>query len=187
MTTWGSADRSVLGNALRQTPSTLVKKPQNVKTTAIVINTTAVIPTHEILSGPPWFTFELRSLSASESATGIPGLGFYGNTPLLQQGCGMGYGRVGHATQHTGDFPHPFITLNSFEKGSRTTLLHGFRNDEMRPATCRDLWQMRDAKNLVRLAELPHFKGDLCGDFSPDIGINLVKNKEGDPVLIGKG
>jgi hypothetical protein len=46
---------------------------------------------------------------------------------------------------------------------------------------------MRDAKNLVRLAKLPHFKGDLCGYFSPDIGINLVKNKEGYPVLIGKG
>ena len=90
-------------------------------------------------------------------------------------------------SKHACDLRNSVWATDTLQHGFRTTFLHEFRHDVLGGSCCGDLREVGDAENLMSRSEFPHLRGDPGRDLTADIGINLVEDEQGNPVLIGKG
>jgi len=94
---------------------------------------------------------------------------------------------VGLAAQHPGNlFDACFAgDLGQLGRGAIGDVLLG--HDILSGGGGCDLRQMGNAEDLVRLAEAAHLRADGMGDLTAHVGIDFVKDEQGDAVLGGEG
>ncbi len=90
---------------------------------------------------------------------------------MVERGFGQGF-----AAEHPGDFFDAAVAGQFADGGDGSLVVGAFFDMKMRLAFARNLRQMRDADNLMRVTDLLEFFPDDFRDFAADAGVNFVED-----------
>ena len=102
---------------------------------------------------------------------------------LWQQRPGVLEGRFGVAAEHPGDFLDALVFFKKFDFRDGSTFQGAFGDHKMVVCAGGHGGQVGDADDLVLTGNLQHFFADNVGCFAPNIGVDLIENKEWDFVF----
>lgn len=88
--------------------------------------------------------------------------------------------------QHAGDFLNAILVFQAHDHRAGSSALHAFEHLQMALALYGDLREVRDANHLVIDRKLGEFFPDSTGRFAAHIAVDLVKNKQRNPVMGGQ-
>jgi len=95
-------------------------------------------------------------------------------------------GGIALASEHSGELRDAIFFLQQVDFGNRPAAFDFFRYHIMSVGRSRHLWQMRDAKDLPLIGNLPHFLADRVGGLDPEVCIHLVKDQHRNLILDGQ-